>query len=346
MQFDFRGMIIQNNISLKNYNTFGIEAKASYFIQVTTIEELQEALAFQKSKGLELLVLGGGSNILLTKDFQGLVLKIDLKGINVVKEDDANIWIKAAAGEIWHQLVIHCVEHNWGGLENLSLIPGTVGAAPMQNIGAYGAEIKDTFVELQALEIASGNTRTFNQVDCDFGYRHSIFKTELKNKYIILFVTFNLHKHPQFKTSYGAIQQTLEEMGIKEPSIQSISQAVIKIRQSKLPDPAQIGNAGSFFKNPSIPIADYQHLKLQYPDMPGYVVSEAEIKVPAGWLIEQCGWKGKVIGQTGIHKNQALVLVNHGGAKGNDIWQLAMAVQESVKTKFNIEILPEVNVIR
>ncbi len=335
---------VEENVSLKPFNTFGIEAKTARFIAFRSIDELREALKLNRS-GESILILGGGSNMLLTQDFDGLVLKNELKGIKLIKEDDNHVWIKSMAGESWHHFVLHCIDNGWAGVENLSLIPGTVGAAPMQNIGAYGIEIKDVFKSLEALEIATQKIRTFNALECAFGYRESIFKTDLKGKYVITSVTFKLKKKAEFNTSYGAIQETLDQMEVSELSIKAVSDAVIHIRQSKLPDPAKIGNAGSFFKNPTIDHLDYEGLKAEFPSIPGYKQSENKVKVPAAWLIEQAGWKGKTFGEIGVHKNQPLVLVNYGNGKGNDIKNLALEIQASVAAKFGIELTPEVNII-
>jgi UDP-N-acetylmuramate dehydrogenase len=338
-------MIIQKDIQLKPFNTFGIEATAKYFIEVSSIEQLQEILQNPDYQSTERLILGGGSNMLLTKDFEGLVIKIAIKGFEVVNENEDNIWLKVGAGVVWHDLVLQCVNQNYAGMENLSLIPGTVGAAPMQNIGAYGIEIKEVFEELQALEIATGEIKNFDKAMCNFGYRESIFKHEAKGKYIILNVTFKLNKRPTFHIEYGAIKDTLAEMNISEMSIKSISDAVIHIRQSKLPNPAEIGNAGSFFKNPEIPNTQFEALKAQFPTIPSYPVSETTTKVPAGWLIEQAGWKGQRFGNVGVHAKQALVLVNYGGGKGEEIKELSQKIQASVKEKFGIQLSAEVNFI-
>ena len=337
-------MTVSENISLKSFNTFGIEARARYFVRVQNTRELGDVLANPAYNSLPRLVLGGGSNVLFINDyFDGLVIKIDIKGIAVLEETDQSVRIEVGAGEVWHDLVMYAIEKGYSGLENLSLIPGTVGAAPMQNIGAYGVEIKETFDSLEALHVESGRSRRFTNDECRFGYRESVFKHELKGQYIITSVRFNLSKMPVFHTSYGAIQDTLREMGVAELSVKAISEAVCRIRRSKLPDPAQIGNAGSFFKNPEIPKAQYDALKAQYPGMPGYITSQDLVKVPAGWLIEQCGWKGKIVGATGVHKLQALVLVNYGDAKGQEIKELAEQVQQSVQERFGIRLTPEVN---
>jgi UDP-N-acetylmuramate dehydrogenase len=337
-------MIVSENVSLKSFNTFGIEARAQYFVRVQTPGELRAVLANPAYRPLPKLILGGGSNVLFINDaFDGLVIKIDIKGIAVLEETDESVLLEVGAGEVWHDLVVHTIEKGYSGLENLSLIPGTVGAAPMQNIGAYGVEIKETFDSLEAFHQESGQSRRFTNAECRFGYRESVFKHELKGQYIITSVRFRLSKMPVFHTSYGAIQDTLREMGVGELSVKAISEAVCRIRRSKLPDPAQIGNAGSFFKNPEIPKAQYDGLKAQYPDMPGYITAQDLVKVPAGWLIEQCGWKGKIVGATGVHKLQALVLVNYGEAKGREIKALAESVQQSVEERFGIRLTPEVN---
>ncbi len=337
--------IIQENISLKPYNTFGLEAKARFFTEINEIAELKNILQNTDYQNVEKLFLGGGSNILLTKDFEGLVIKINLKGIKSVFEDDSQIHLQAGAGENWHEFVMYCVENNLAGIENLSLIPGTVGAAPMQNIGAYGVEIKDVFVELEALNLESFEVEKFKLDDCKFGYRESVFKHENKGKYVITAVTFRLNKVPTFKVSYGDIQKTLEEMGVKTLTIKAVSEAVIKIRKSKLPDPAEIGNSGSFFKNPEIPKTQYDELKTKFDNIPSYPINESTVKVPAGWLIEQASWKGFRDGQIGVHARQALVLVNYGGGNGNDIKTLSAKVQASVLEKFGIKLHVEVNFI-
>jgi UDP-N-acetylmuramate dehydrogenase len=338
-------MNLLNNISLKNYNTFGIDCKAAEFVEVSTIDELVLLCQVFNLTERKLLVLGGGSNILLTQDFDGMVVKISIKGITIEQENNEHVWVNTMAGELWHDFVLWCIEKNFAGVENLSLIPGCVGAAPMQNIGAYGVELKNVFDHLKAVEIATGNIVTFTKEQCKFGYRDSVFKNNAKGKYVIISVTFKLNKHPQFNTSYGAIQQTLQSMGVKDLSIKAISNAVISIRSSKLPDPKILGNAGSFFKNPEVHIDLYNNLKKQYPDLIGYPTQYNHVKLAAGWLIEQCGWKGKVVGNTGSHKDQALVLVNYGNATGNEVYKLAVDIQKSVKDKFGIDIMPEVNLI-
>lgn len=335
-------MNIQENISLLPYNTFGIDKIARYFVQATSEKDIQNALEFAETKFLQVIILGGGSNILLTQDLQALVLKIEIKGIKLIFEDEENVFVEVGAGENWHEFVLHCIHKNWAGVENLSLIPGTVGASPMQNIGAYGVEIKDVFHQLKALNRKTKETEVFNWEDCTFGYRESVFKNKLKDQYIITQVVFKLSKKPVFHTEYGAIQETLEQMGVASPSIKLISDAVIQIRQSKLPDPKEIGNAGSFFKNPTISKNHYIKIKDSYPNAPGYPTEEG-IKVPAAWLIEQAGWKGKTFGKIGVHGKQPLVLVNYGGGDGNAIKELSREIQKSVHQKFGILLHPEVN---
>jgi UDP-N-acetylmuramate dehydrogenase len=338
-------MNIQQNISLKPLNTFGIEASAKEFVDIQSREELEVLCSNFNLIDRNVLVLGGGSNMLLTQNVDGMVIKISIKGIDIVAEDENHVWVKAMAGEVWHDLVLWTINRGYGGLENLSLIPGCVGASPMQNIGAYGVEIKNTFESLEAITIDGGVFTEFTHSECKFGYRESIFKQEAKGKYIIVSVIFKLSKHPVINITYGAIQQILAKHGINHPGVKAVSDAVIEIRSSKLPNPKILGNAGSFFKNPEIPNTQFELIKLQFPDIVGYPTTEGMTKVAAGWMIEQCGWKGKVVGHTGSHKDQALVLVNYGGATGREIWQLAMDIQKSVYEKFGITISPEVNVI-
>ena len=335
---------MQENFSLSAYNTFGLDAKARYFESLNGVDQLNDLNSLPSFKSRR-LILGGGSNILLTKDFDGIVLFNNLQGMNIVKEDESTIFLKVGAGEVWHELVLYAIANGFGGIENLSLIPGRVGASPMQNIGAYGVELKDVFYELEAWNIDKEQLETFNSDQCQFGYRESVFKNNYKDQYLILNVTFQLSKHPKINVSYGAIIDTLEEMSISNPSIKEVSDAVIAIRSSKLPNPAEIGNAGSFFKNPVIGNTQVAQLKQTYPNMPSYHVDEDSTKVPAGWLIEQAGWKGKSFGKYGVHKNQALVLVNYGGAKGNDIKDLAYDIQKDIAAKFGIVIEQEVNFI-
>jgi UDP-N-acetylmuramate dehydrogenase len=337
-------MQIQNNFSLKKYNTFGIEAKAKKFVAVHSIEELKQILATHKNESK--FILGGGSNMLLTQDINALVIHIDLKGKKIIKEDDDYVWVESQAGEVWHEFVLWSIDQNFGGLENMSLIPGNVGTTPVQNIGAYGTEIKDTFVSCTAVNINSQELRTFTKEECKFGYRESIFKQETKDQYVITSVVFKLTKrNHKINTAYGDITKELEKNNIVTPTLKDVSNAVIAIRQSKLPDPKELGNSGSFFKNPIIPKELYEKAHAQFPEMPHYVVSETEVKVPAGWLIEQAGFKGKRFGDAGIHKNQALVLVNYGNATGQEILAVSRDIQATVLNKFGIAIEAEVNVI-
>ncbi len=335
---------IQHNVSLKEFNTFGIDAKAKYFISVSNKQELIEAL--QLPQFSEYFVLGGGSNMLLTDDIEIPVLHINFKGKEVIATSEDTIAVEIQAGENWHEFVLWCIENDFGGVENLSLIPGNVGTSPIQNIGAYGVELKDVFASCTAINIETQEEKVFKHSDCNFGYRNSIFKNEVKGNYIITSVVFELtFKEHTLNTSYGAIQQELESNNITEPTIKNVSDAVIAIRQRKLPDPKEIGNSGSFFKNPVISKAAFIILQKEHPNAPHYVVSDTEIKVPAGWLIEQCGFKGKRFGDAGVHKNQALVLVNYADATGAEILALAKKIQATVLDKFNIAIEAEVNVI-
>ena len=335
-------MEIQEYISLKPYNTFGIEATARYFSPFVSVDEL--GVLFEKYQTLQHIIFGGGSNILMTKDFNGLVAKNNIKGISVVKEDETYVYVKCGAGENWHKFVLYCIENNLAGVENLSLIPGSVGASPIQNIGAYGVEIKDVFHDLEAWNISDKKLVNFTTSDCEFGYRESVFKHKYKGKFVITSVTFRLTKQPVYSTSYGAIQQELERMGVEKFFIKAISDAVINIRKSKLPDPEVIGNAGSFFKNPTIPIQQYEQLKVKFPQIVAYPFIN-EMKLAAGWLIDQCGWKGYRKGDAGCHAKQALVSVNYGNANGNEIYNLSTEILQSVQNKFGILLEREVNVI-
>ncbi|WP_426491732.1 UDP-N-acetylmuramate dehydrogenase [Hymenobacter sp. 102] len=337
--------LLEHSVSLRPFNTFGLDVKARLFARFASTDELRALLALPEVQQAEKLILGGGSNLLFTQDFDGVVLKNEIRGLEVVSQDDDSALVRAGAGESWHGLVQFTLDSELNGIENLSLIPGTVGAAPLQNIGAYGAELKDTFDHLEALELATGHVRTFTAAECGFGYRESVFKGPLKNQYVVTGLVLRLHRRAQPNVSYGAIQTTLEDMGIgEEPTPRQVSEAVMHIRRSKLPDPAQIGNAGSFFKNPEVSQAKFEELQAQHPGIPGYPVPGG-VKVPAGWLIEQCGWKGQRRGAHGVHDKQALVLVNHGGAQGHDIRELAYDIIASVREKFGIELHPEVNIL-
>ncbi len=339
-------MKIQENISLKNYNTFGVEAKAHYFVEVHDLHELKYATEFAKINHIKILFLGGGSNLLFTQDFDGLVIKLNLKGISEEILDENHVLVSAKAGENWHEFVLYTLSKNYGGLENLSLIPGNVGTCPIQNIGAYGTEIKDHFVSCKALNLETSEIEELSLEDCKFGYRDSIFKTSAKGKYVIVEVTFKLTtQNHHIKTEYGAISTELKNLGIENPTIQEVSKAVINIRQSKLPNPAEIGNAGSFFKNPSIPLAQFENLKEKFPEIQGYANGNF-VKVPAGWLIENAGWKGKQIGNVASHKLQALVIINAtGNASGKEIYDFSTQIIDSVKEKYGIELEREVNIL-
>ncbi len=338
-------MKILENISLKNYNTFGIDAKARFFTEATSLLQLQKVLELKAYP--EKFILSGGSNILLTKDIDALVVHINLKGISIGKETDKHVFVKAMAGENWHELVLWALDNDFGGIENLSLIPGNTGTAPIQNIGAYGVELKDVFHCCTAMEIQTGELVEFDNAACQFEYRNSVFKQKAKGKYIITSVTLRLTKTGhELNTNYGAIENELKESGIVYPTIQDISKAVISIRKSKLPDPKEIGNSGSFFKNPIISKKSFTKLRKDHPNIPFYELPDNQIKIPAGWLIEQSGFKGKRYGDAGVHDRQALVLVNHGNAKGEEILDLAMKIRDTVKKMFNIQIDPEVNIIR
>ena len=336
-------MIIQNNISLKPYNTFGIDANAKQFVEITDTAQISEL----HSNNLlnDIFVIGFGSNMLLTSDIDKLVLKISTKGKEIISESNNKVIIKAAAGEDWPEFVLWSIDKGLYGLENLSKIPGNVGTSPIQNIGAYGTEIKDTFYKLEAFEIATGKTKTFYNADCNFGYRESIFKKEEKGKYIITDVYFELEKQGELNLSYGAIKSKLEEKGITNPTPKDVSDCVIEIRKSKLPDPKEIGNSGSFFKNPVISADTFNVIKQKYPDAPSYTLENGDIKVPAGWLIEKSGWKGYKKGDAGVHEKQALVLVNYGNAKGKEILDLANEIRQDISDKFGIDLEIEVNII-
>lgn len=338
-------MNIIENYPLLKLNTFGVDVKAKYFVSINTINELIELTKTNVFKDLELLILGGGSNILFTKDFDGLVILNNIKGKEIIDQNQQSIFLKIGAGENWNELVMYCVDNGWGGIENLSLIPGNTGTAPMQNIGAYGVEIKETFIELEALEISSGKIVKFNNSDCEFGYRESVFKNKMKNQYIILNITLELKKNPVLNINYGEVKAILESQNIKNPAIKEVSNAIISIRQSKLPDPKKIGNSGSFFKNPIVSLNQLQLIKKKYPNVVNYEINENEFKIAAGWLIERAGWKGKKFNNYGIHEKQALVLVNYGLANGMEIFELSEKIILDIKDKFGITLEREVNII-
>ncbi len=333
------------DISLKKYNSFGIDVKARDFVEIGSVDDLRRAL--QKEEFPERFVLSGGSNMLLTKDIDALVLFINLKGIRVLWEDDSQVAIRVMAGENWHELVMWTLEKGFGGLENLSLIPGNTGTAPIQNIGAYGVELKDVFESCEAMDIESQKLIRFDKQACGFGYRDSIFKSKAKGKYIITSVNLLLTKKDhELRTSYGAIEEELHTNGIEQPGIRDISDAVIRIRSRKLPDPAEIGNSGSFFKNPVVPPETFEKFHAENAEAPHYKLEDGNYKIPAGWLIEQCGFKGKRIGDAGVHKDQALVLVNYGEASGAEILKLSKSIRQEVRLRFGIELVPEVNIIQ
>jgi len=336
-------MQLHEDFSLLSFNTFRIDVKARYFSTFSNTDELSEVITDHSR--LTNLVLGGGSNILFTKDYDGAVLKNEIKGIELQHEDADHVYVKVGAGENWHQFVLHSIGHNWAGIENLSLIPGNVGASPIQNIGAYGVELDDVFWSLEAFHLSERKIHTFTATDCDFGYRDSVFKNRYKNEFAILSVTFQLKKKPIYHIGYGAITEELEKMGVKDLSIQAVSQAVINIRSSKLPDPQKIANAGSFFKNPEVPTEKYEALKLQFPNIVAYPLAKGTVKLAAGWMIEQCGWKGYRKGDAGCHAKQALVLVNYGNATGKEIFDLSEEILQSVKNRFDVTLEREVNII-
>lgn len=337
-------MKVSQNASLKNYNTFGIDVKAKTLISVNSIDDLISVL--KKNYAEDLFILGGGSNMLLTQNIDVTVIHIDIKGIEVVRENEDFVFVKSNAGENWHEFVLYTLENNWGGLENLSLIPGNVGTSPIQNIGAYGVELKDHFVSCDAIDIQTLEIKSFSAEDCEFDYRNSIFKNKVKGKYIITSVIFKLTKtNHKLLTNYGDINEALVQLEVDNVGIRDVSNAVIKIRQQKLPNPKELGNSGSFFKNPVITKQEFEILKEQFPEMPNYNVGENSIKIPAGWLIDKAGLKGYREGNTGVHKNQALVLVNYGNATGGDILNLSRKVQKEILDKFNIQLEPEVNII-
>jgi len=334
---------IHQNVSLKNFNTFGIDANARYFVEIDHADDLVELFMDTQWHSIDRLILGGGSNLLLTKDFNGLVIRMNIRGIEH-RISHNEVFVEAGAGEIWNEFVQYCVKWEFAGVENLSLIPGSVGASPIQNIGAYGVELKDVFDSCIAFEIATSTFKTFNKADCHFAYRESMFKQK-PDQYIIVKVKFQLSLIANINTRYGAIEQELTLRGISSPTIKDISDVVSHIRVSKLPDPSTIGNAGSFFKNPVITTEEFEPIKSNFSDIVNYPAGDGLVKLAAGWLIEQCGWKGKVVGHTGTWKNQALVLVNHGGATGPEVYELSSRIIESVRSKFGVTLQREVNIL-
>ncbi len=335
---------ILENISLKPYNTFGIDVQAKYFVDIRTVEQLPEVLAFAQERDLQIFILGGGSNVLFTQNFNGLVIKNSLKGIKILNEDASHCYIQVASGENWHDFVLFTIQNNYSGVENLSLIPGNCGAAPMQNIGAYGVEIKQVIHTVQTIHVKTGEPKTFTNAECHFGYRDSIFKQTAKGMYIITSIVVKLNKHHHFNIEYGAIRDELKKMGVTELSLQAVSDAVCSIRSSKLPNPKVLGNAGSFFKNPVITQQQYTALLNTFPDMPGHESGDG-VKIPAGWLIEKAGWKGKKMGSCGVHEKQALVIVNYGNSTGSEIYDLSERILQDITQKFNIVLEREVNIL-
>ncbi|MDZ4708897.1 MAG: UDP-N-acetylmuramate dehydrogenase [Saprospiraceae bacterium] len=334
-------MIIRENYPLQRFNTFGVLHSAQFFAEVQRVDELQDLVLHYSNPH----ILGGGSNVLLTQDLEGLVIHNGLKGIEVIEENEEYVRVEIKSGENWHQFVQWAVSHGWGGVENLSLIPGTVGAAPIQNIGAYGVEIKDVLVSVQAMELDTSRIITLTTEDCQLSYRHSLFKMPgYKHRFFILSITLRLSKHPVINTRYADVEKKLKESYIQNPGIVEIHQAIIEIRRNKLPDPAVMGNAGSFFKNPVIPLTQFHDIKIKFPHIPSYAVDDEWIKIPAGWLIDQAGWKGRQLGQVACYDKQALVIINKGGAGGKEIWDFAGMIQEDIFEKFGIRLEPEINV--
>ena len=338
-------MEILTNYSLQTLNTFHLKVDGKYFAQVASVSDILEVRNFADQKKAPLLILGGGSNLLFLEDYEGMVMKVNVKGLELLKETDQYVYLKVGAGEVWDDLVAHTVKMGWGGLENLSLIPGDVGASPVQNIGAYGVEMKDCFDSLEFFDFKTGTIQVFNNSESAFAYRNSIYKSELKGRGVVLTVTFRLNKNPEFHTGYGSIREELSKMGVKTPTLKALRDAVIRIRRSKLPDPDEIGNAGSFFKNPTVPEEIHNLLIGDFPNLVSFPQGSSTYKLAAGWLIDQCGWKGFRKGDAGVHKNQALVLVNYGNASGKQILELSEQVQESVLNRFHVQLEREVNVV-
>lgn len=337
-------MKIIENQSLKNLNTFGLDVNARFYTEVESIEQIREVLQSAKFKNTPLLIIGGGSNILFTKDFDGLVIRMLIKGVEEISCDDSSVILRVGAGEIWDDLVKYCVNKNYSGIENLSLIPGSVGASPIQNIGAYGSEVKDVFVKLEGINLTTGEIEFYNKEECKFGYRDSIFKHELRNKFIITSVFLKLTKQLKINIEYEALKKEFGNLDLSEITIKDVSETVSRIRRSKLPDTNVLGNAGSFFKNPEIGEEQFSNLKQQFPDIVGYTSKDGKIKVPAGWIIQKCGWKGKRVGNVGSYEKQALVLVNYGNASGKEVFDLSQTIINDVETKFGIKLEREVNI--
>lgn len=336
---------ISKNVDLSSFATMHVSAKAKTLIGIDSLEDLIQALQEIERVDAKFLILGGGSNVLFVNDFDGVILNINLKGIEILEETDEQVLLKVAAGENWHELVLYCVSNGWGGIENLALIPGKVGAAPIQNIGAYGVELSQVLVDVEALMIESMTLETFSNEECKFGYRESIFKSDLKGKTVITSITITLSKNHTPNTEYGALKSLLSAKGIENPTIKDVCDAVIEVRESKLPDPSELGNNGSFFKNSVIDVFLFNEIKKKYKDLPGYPVTEHLVKVPAGWLIDTAGWKGYRKGDAGVHEKQALVLVNYGNASGAEVYKLSEAIKQDIQQKFGIELEREVNIV-
>jgi UDP-N-acetylmuramate dehydrogenase len=336
--------MIQSNVSLKEFNTFGIDVSAKLFSQVDNEDHVRRVIQSKEFGNNSSLILGGGSNLLFTKNYDGIIIRNHIQGIEIIEDNSDSVLVKVGGGVVWHDFVLYCIENGWYGIENLSLIPGNVGASPMQNIGAYGVEIKEVFHELEAIHLKTGEIHYFENSDCQFGYRESIFKNKFKGEYLISRVVYKLSKKEGFTISYGAIEKQLEDMGVQVLSAKSVSDAVIAIRQSKLPDPSKIGNSGSFFKNPIVSEKTYNSVKVNFPNLVGYSAGKDLMKIAAGWLIDEAGWRGKSFANYGVHKNQALVLVNYGGASGKEIYGLSSEIIDSIKDKFGIVLEREVNI--
>lgn len=337
--------IFRRDVDLAPFNTLGISARAERFAEIETLSGIRQVLHHPEARERPLHILGGGSNVLILGDVEGVVVRVDIRGREVIRKEGDSVWVRAGAGENWHELVRWAVERGWGGIENLALIPGTVGAAPIQNIGAYGAELSEVFERLTAVDLESGEKRDFNREECNFAYRDSYFKGEGRGRFMVGEVVLRLSGNPRVNTSYGSLREHLRKKGVDDPGIGDVFEAVVEIRRGKLPDPGDLANAGSFFKNPVIPAARFRELRERYPEMPHYPVGEGRVKIPAGWLIEEAGWKGRRIGPVGTYRQQALVIVNHGGASGKQVWELARKITEEVRGTFGIDLDPEVNII-
>lgn len=337
--------IFRRDVDLAPYNTLGISARAERYVEIEALSDIRAVLEHPAARERPLHILGGGSNVLFLGDVEGIVVRVNIRGREVIRQDDESVWVRSGAGENWHELVSWAVERGWGGIENLALIPGTVGAAPIQNIGAYGAELSTVFEQLTAVDMDSGGKRDFNREECRFAYRDSYFKGAGRGRFLVGEVVLRLSRQPRVNTSYGSLRDHLQKKGVHEPGIRDVFEAVKEIRRAKLPDPGDLANAGSFFKNPVISRRRFRELRERYPEMPHYPAGEEKIKIPAGWLIEQAGWKGRRVGPVGTYRQQALVIVNHGGASGKQVWELARKISSEVRGEFGIDLDPEVNII-